>query len=307
MENQSKFGLQELLNDFPKERFLAEHWRANKAFVTHAPLERLQAPDVLSELLELDTFASQYHGRVSMIHPDGRAIDVYAGSEALPYLKQGFTVYFRHIEKYFPKLNAVLDRLVEDTGMPRNEFTAEIFTSEGLSGVPMHCDYDYNLSLLLAGEKTWTFAENTGIRNQTSIFMPANREQIEPGQLEYITDEPQLSEMPSTAVSETLRPGSLIFMPRGWWHSTHSVGRCLCVNLVMKGPHWARLVSQGLEKELLHNASWRAYPYDVARTDGTENAPVTQLAELIGKLKRDWSGQSDTEIARSLIKNYLKK
>jgi ribosomal protein L16 Arg81 hydroxylase len=273
--------------------------------VLHGELERLQASDAISELLTLEKFAPKYHGRVSMIHPDGRAIDVESGKEALPYLQKGFTVYFRHVEKYFPNLQPILNKIAADTGMPPNEFTAEIFTSSGESGVPMHCDYDYNISLLLSGSKEWTFAENTGILNQTSIFMPANREQIEPSQLQYRTTEPQLESMPATSQKGPLRAGSLIFMPRGWWHTTRSIGDCLCINFVMKGPHYARLFASALEKELLPDSEWREYPYDIARTDGREEKSIQKLTKKIEEFKSVLNNEDSHETALRLLKRYL--
>lgn len=305
IDTSAVFGLRELLGSMPIDTFLENHWRKNKAIVIHDTLDRLCASEALSELLVLEDFARKYYGRVSMIHPDGRAIDVQSGEQALPYLSQGFTIYFRHIEQLFPKLKPILAQIAADTGMPASEFTAEIFTSSGESGVPMHCDYDYNLSLLLAGNKTWSFAENKGILNQTSIFMPRGREQIEPSQLAYRTKAPHLDSMPQSTVSEALVPGSLIFMPRGWWHTTHSTGTCVCVNFVMKGPHWARLFTHALEKELLPNPLWRAYPYDVARTDGGEEQALHDLSRLIDSLKQGLFSKPSNDIAHQIVRKYL--
>lgn len=300
------FGLKELVNPLTIEEFIKEHWLPNVPAVIHSSLDRFKEFPSLQKLLSLKEFAPHYYGRVSMIHPDGSAIDVQSGSEALPYLDKGYTVYFRHIENHCPEIRGVLDQLASDLSMPPNQFTAEIFTSSGLSGVPFHSDYDLNMSLLLSGErKEWTYAKNDSISNQTGICMPADRDQIEPKQMEYLTDTPLPTEMPADSVTGVLRPGDLIFMPRGWWHTTHSVGECLCVNFVMKGPHWAHLLSIALEKELVADSQWREYPYWVAAKGEQREVAVKKLAELIKNLKDSFSEMSAHELAEKYIQKYL--
>lgn len=300
------FGLKELVNPLAVEEFIEKHWLPNVPAVIHSSLDRFKEFSSLQKLLSLKEFAPHYYGRVSMIHPDGSATDVQSGSEALPYLDKGYTVYFRHIQNHFPEIRGVLDQLASDLSMPPNQFTAEIFTSSGLSGVPFHSDYDLNMSLLLSGErKEWTYAKNDSISNQTGICMPADRDQIEPKQMEYLTDVPLPTEMPADSVTGILRPGDLIFMPRGWWHTTHSVGECLCVNFVMKGPHWAHLLSIALEKELVADSQWREYPYWVAVKGEQREVAVKKLAGLIKNLKDSFSEMSAHDLAEKYIQKYL--
>lgn len=302
------FGLKELINPVTVESFVKDNWLANKPIVIHSDIKRFENFPFLFNLLSLKEFAPKYHGRVSMIHPDGTSLNVQNGREAVPYLEKGYTVYFRHIQNYFPEIQTVLNQLAKDLGMPANQFTAEIFTSSGISGVPFHSDYDLNFSLLLSGErKEWKYAENTSILNQTGICMPANVDQIEPSQLKYLTDKPLPSEMPANSVTGVLKPGDLIFMPRGWWHTTHSVGECLCVNFVMKGPHWAHFLATALEKDLVSKAIWRRYPYGVAANDGRENTAIDVFSELINELKDSLMQEDSKDIAKHLIQKYFQK
>lgn len=305
-QNNGSFGLKELVSPLPIDEFINEHWLRNVPVVIHSDLSRFSKFPSLQELLSFENFANTYHGRVSMIHPNGSSVDVNAGSEALTYLSKGYTVYFRHIQNYFPKIRLVLDQLASDLSMPPSQFTAEIFTSSGLSGVPFHSDYDLNLSLLLSGEsKEWTFAKNLSILNQTGICMPAGVEQIESSQTKYFTDIPLPSKMPPESVTEVLRPGDMIFMPRGWWHATRSVGNCLCVNFVMKGPHWARLFSSSLEKILVEDSRWRDYPYWVASQGVRKEEAVNVLTKLVDDYKEALLTESSRELALKLIEKYL--
>jgi ribosomal protein L16 Arg81 hydroxylase len=305
--NNEAFDLKTLIYPMSVDEFIQKHWIENKPVVIHSGLERFKGHEYLFDLLSLEKLGQEYHGRVSMIHPNGKAIDVQSGKDALPYLKEGYTVYFRHIQKYFPKIQGVLDNLAKDLSMPKRNFTSEIFTSSGISGVQFHSDYDLNISILLAGDnKTWKYAENKSILNQTGICMPAGKKQIEQKQVEYLTDTPLPSEMPDDSISETLLPGDLIFMPRGWWHTTHSVGDCISVNFVMKGPHWGSMFANSLESILVKDASWREYPYWSGSQDPIKRKiAVDNLSVLIEELKSTLFAKTSSEISSEIIDSYI--
>lgn len=306
--NAPSFGLKELLSPLSVEDFISKYWLPNKPVVIHGNLSRLSGFGNLSELSSIEEFAPKYYGRVSAIHQNGDSVDVQSGNEALPYLRKGYTVYFRHIQNHFPSLKPVLVQLARDLAMPSAQFTSEIFTSSRESGVPFHSDYDLNFSLLLSGrKKEWTYAENESISNQTGICMPAEIDQIEPAQMKFLTKKPLPKEMPANSVTEALLPGDLIFMPRGWWHTTHSFGDCVSVNFVMKGPHWAHLLSLALEKDLIADSRWRTYPYGVAAEDEKKELAIEEFAQLLAELKESFKRETNHETAARLIRKYFEE
>lgn len=305
MGNKS-FGLETLIYPMKTEDFIQKYWIENKPIVIHSGLERFKDFPYLFDLVQLERLEKDFFGRVSMIHPDGNALDVQTGKDAIPFLKKGYTVYFRHIQKYFKEIQGVLNKLASDLSMPSNNFTSEIFTSSGVSGVQFHSDYDLNISLLLSGgPKTWTYSKNDCVLNQTGILMPAGKKQIEPKQLEYLTNTFLPENMPDDSVSNVLMPGDLIFMPRGWWHTTHSIGDCVSVNFVMKGPHWAALFSKSLEEIIVSKPEWREYPYWAGAKDSRKDFAISELSELIDGLKQSFLSKNSKELATEIINKYL--
>ena len=302
--NNTVFGLKELVHPLSTEEFISSYWLTNKPGIIRSDPDGFPKLSFLSEICTLEAFAIKYPGRVSLISRDHPAFDVQGGVEALSYLENGYTIYFRDIENYLPSIQSVTKRLAEDFGVPF--FTAEIFASSGVSGVPMHSDYHLNISLLLSGtRKEWTYAENTALRNQTAICLPANKRQIEQSQLQYIGKEPLANKMPESAVMVIQHPGDLIFMPRGWWHSTHSFGDCVSINFIMKKPNWAHLFAIATEKDLLTNHEWRAYPHGVAANDKRKKLAIDELTKLIEQYKKHLQSETSYDTAVRLVQKYL--
>ncbi len=247
-------------------------------------------------------FALKYKGKVSLIHREKPSIDINGGGNITPYLEKGYTIYFRDVERYFPKIDQSLNLLASDLGMP--QMTSEIFASSGKSGVGMHSDYHLNLNLLLSGKKEWTFARNSSIINQTSIFLPKGKKQVDPIQLKYANGKLD-SNMPPESKRVTQRPGDLMFVPRGWWHSTISHGDCVSVNFIFKNPTWARIFSLALESELLNYPQWRNFPYSLNSKNKLErNSALKTFSTLMDSYKKSLLNRSSDKLAEEYLNLY---
>lgn len=283
--------------------FFEKYWLPNEWIFIKSDISRFKTFPLISKLLSLKSFAPSYKGRVSLIHRDCPVFDVQGGDQALPYLEQGYKIYFRDVEDYFPEVDLVAKRLENDLEVPG--FTSEIFASSGMSGVGMHSDYHLNLNPLLSGEKEWVYVKNTNIINQTSICLPSGVKQVDPTQLEYLKGT-LVSTMPSNAQKVTQHPGDLMFVPRGWWHPTRSIGDCVSLNFIFKNPTWARLFASMLEKELVKNSEWRAYPYNINSQDvHRRKFAVDTFIKLIEFFKTQLKNGDSQKLAEKMISEYL--
>ena len=282
--------------------FIHDNFNGKKPFVVHGEINRFSSFPVIESLCDVSKIASTYTERVSMIHPKESSLDVANGSESLPYLDKGYTVYFRDIHKQFPEIRSMISELTQELGMPGNDFSAEIFTSKGLSGAQMHSDYHLNFSLQLSGTKDWYFARNDSITNQTSICLAGDKKQVDPNQLKYAHG-PFPEAMPGTVEKVTLKPGSLIYVPRGWWHTTQSTGDCVSINFITRGPHWARIFTKALENELLKDEQWREYPYGSTSSNPPDRMrALAEFASLISKFKNEFLEEMTS---KNLAEKYL--
>jgi ribosomal protein L16 Arg81 hydroxylase len=281
------------------DEFFASYW-PSRAFTRAEGPARADTIAAIPELADAETILSAFRQPVSVVRKQGPHARVERGVDAIRALRAGFTCYLKHVERDVPALGDLLDDASRVLGLPLGAMSCEVFCSNGPSGLPMHSDFDVNFALLLSGSKRWLLAENQSIHNQTSMCFAGDRPQPDPTQLTY-AHAPFPDRMPSDATDVTIGAGGLVFVPRGWWHETFSNGECLQVNLVVKGPHWASVLTQGLQAELLGDRRWRAFAYGIAGDPATRDSAIVEFADLITGLRGLLDSVGPRELAERLL------
>lgn len=298
--------LEKLVAPLTADEFRTQYWPRRPVHVA-GDAHRLEGALDIPELGSGEDVLASFGDRVSILRPDGFHADVADGSAALPFYGAEFTCYLRRAERFFPTLADSVARIAADLGQPTSSFTCEIFCSTGgesdtsapraLSGLAMHSDYDVNLALLLRGEKTWRWAPNHHVRNQTSVLVGGAARQVDESQLRYADSLPLPADFPEDAETVTVHGGGLVFMPRGWWHATSARGECLQLNFTMKGPTWADVVAGALREHLLDDPSWRGYAYGVLGSEEARAAAREELVELLDGLADEGTSQDTEKLA----------
>jgi hypothetical protein len=89
--------------------------------------------------------------------------------------------------------------------------------------------------------------------------------------------------MPKDAEHLQACAGDLIFLPRGWWHTTHAVGNCVQLNFTMDGPMLLEVVAEVLAAELRKDPRCRQYAHGIAsRTSREVHAQLSVLLPELG-------------------------
>jgi 50S ribosomal protein L16 3-hydroxylase len=65
------------------------------------------------------------------------------------------------------------------------------------------------------------------------------------------------TKMPSEAQTYELTPGSVLFVPRGYWHATEAQGDALALNFTFSAPTWIDLFTVALKSRLSQVPEWR--------------------------------------------------
>ncbi|WP_186763060.1 JmjC domain-containing protein [Lentzea tibetensis] len=283
------------------EGFLGGEWPRDP-YISVESEERVAAfAEAVPELNSAEALLSGWQDRVSLMSPKGFRASVPDGRSALPFLHQGFTCYLRNLENHIPVLSSLLDNVAVQLGVPRKYLICEVFCSEGESGVAMHSDYDHNFALLLRGAKRWTYSRNTHIRHATNTIIGGDRPQRDLRQLEFATSLPLPHKQADDAYDVTVRGGGMVFLPRDWWHQTQAIGECMQLNVAVKGPMWLTVFQESLTEMLLPDVEWRDMAYGIVGDDTSREAALATFAELIGRFRKETSGDSDLELATRLI------
>ena len=246
------FDLGEIVHPLTKEKFISDFW-PHRLYVTNAPSKRFQPLYDLDYFGSAEELLSIYPCRISIQRPDGFTARVPDGKTAIRFYRGGFTCYMRDLERYIPSLREIALQLDRDIGLPKASIKCSVFCSNGESGASMHSDYDLNFQLVLKGKKRWRVAQNHHIVNQTQVCLSGDRPQRDPFQLQLAHRRPFPECMPADAQTVDLYAGGVIFVPRGTWHETETIGdgECFSLNFAMKGPQWLTVLLRAIKRRFI--------------------------------------------------------
>lgn len=156
------------------------------------------------------------------------------------------------------------------------------FASPRNDGVSVHFDAEEVFSVQLQGSKRFHVAPVKELSYPFGM-------QYGPRMAAFDDLYPQASQgfpSPDSAEFETIemRPGSVLFMPRGTWHRTRADQDSLSVSIILRPPSAAESVLHQLRALLLQDARWRRPLYGAWGDDAARGAALARVRELLANL-----------------------
>jgi 50S ribosomal protein L16 3-hydroxylase len=272
-------GLELLLGPM-RDEFLRTCW-PERPFVYHGSLDRLvrlTSAAALQGVPQLLSARAAHYQDMTVFGGNGFAKRM-APREAIHFYQRGDNLSCSDLESTIPEVRAVLAELAADLREPPQYFHCGVFAASGGRGVTMHYDTGLNFNVQLRGEKVWRLAPN---RHVDHPLEPCdNQDDHAP----RFARRPFPSAMPGDAMTFRVKPGSVVFVPRGYWHETDTFGESLALTMVLDPPTWRRRVLHELGRRLELLAQWRAYPMAMAGSPADREGLVQQLDALLPQLR----------------------
>lgn len=246
--------------------------------VSHGPLSRFGALSRIPELQDVERLCETTSGPVTVFEKGGRQTDLERGADAFPYYVDGGTLYFRRLQESIPALAKLSDRLARDFEVWPEDVAVEAFASRDGSGAGMHFDSEQNFNIQLRGRKSWRLCENDCVELPMQSFVAGLK--TVPPELSSYSVEPFPSRMPNAARSVKMREGSVLYLPRGYWHETLVQGDSFAVCFAVKPPVWAGVLLDALRRRLVQDPAWREGVFGLAGKPRRH----AQLKRDLGKL-----------------------
>jgi len=189
---------------------------------------------------------------------DGRlAVTLIPAAGARSFYEAGTTLYIRQIPEFGPHQEEVASTF----GIPRTAVDCTLFCNRPHAVTRAHFDTADVIVIQLKGRKTWRIASNEfaplPLRGYTT------RSPLAP-ELRLYADEAPPAEMPEGATTHVLERGSILHVPRGYWHETSSDQDSLSLHIQISSPNRLDIALAALKNELSHDAWWREPAYDLA-------------------------------------------
>ena len=278
-----------LFTSTPASDFQQNYW-PDRTCQSHGALSRLPKPLQDPMLNNLEALTTRYQGQVSFgnAKTGSRTVAVEHISPDM-LLKMGLSLYLPEIERMVPGLTELLREAESVLGLPPGCTRIGAFIAPEENGVTCHMDAEEVFSIQLLGEKRFYISKEPGLEQPFGM-------QFNPGDVTYDDMYPQATAgFPDPDAAEfecvEMKPGSVLFMPRGIWHRTETRGLSLSVSIILRPPSAFESVLEALRGRLLQDPAWRRPLYgawggetDQASAASDLKALLEQLPEISGDL-----------------------
>lgn len=251
-------NLESLVTPFTQDEFI-EYYKSNKSYVTHGLKESICDITELSFLSSLQNLINNWPHEVSVHLPElsdeASSISVNA-SESIAYFKKKMSLLFNDVNRISPELELWTQNLRRDLGLSALTYGRNlVYATPKDGGTAAHFDQNINFVLQLQGTKDWWIAKNNDVTNPLTRHTMG----LEPDpELASYLDGPLSSSFPEDFEHYTLKPGSLLFVPRGSWHKTKSKTDSLALNFTFSAPSYLDLLLSAMRGRLAGDVRWRS-------------------------------------------------
>lgn len=286
--------LQALFGANAVEEFLSDCW-PDGIYVANGAKDRLPAALLDEDLNEFQALSHRYKGVVSFFG-DGRSghmVPVEGIDAAAPY-HCGLSVYLSDISPYFPDVERMTRELELELGVNEGCARAGVFASPSSGGISCHYDNVDVFCIQLRGTKRFELAPVKEIRYPWgSQFVRDSRpiDDLYPQATEGFPD----SESAEFQAVE-MKPGTVLYMPKGTWHRTEAGDDSISVNIGLSVPTAADCVLEQLRLLMLQDPEWRRSLYGAWGTGAMKEDAIARIAGLMAKLP-ELASLLDAELA----------
>jgi 50S ribosomal protein L16 3-hydroxylase len=283
-------SLSALISPHATEDFLKESW-PGEPFVVHGLNDTVKQLTQLPFLQSLDSLLNAWPSLVQAHLPDvsdeSSSVDA-TPKDARKLFANKMGLLFNNVQNISPELRTWLGALRHDLGLPKStRARCMVYATPDGKGTSPHFDQNVNFVLQLQGTKTWWLAPNKNVNNPTQRYTIG--QPLDPELASYAYDE-MPTEIPKEEGREiVLKPGSMLFVPRGFWHSTSATGEALALNFTFSQPTWIDLFTIALRSRLSLSPEWRELADGVTSSDEERRSIARQkfdalLLELVEDL-----------------------
>ncbi len=306
---------------FPRNSsLLLDRWRSGAWLVEHGDVGRLrsiagipQLQDV-AQALALEPAKISAYGLSATAPPLRRgkedvrtlqSIDHLTPAQAMCAYDVGLSILCGDLKPLVPELEEQIDGLLSEFGLPASGSGANrlldltgveaieavmSFSPAGAdAALGLHYDAFDVISIQLQGTKVWMLGANEDIAFPLASFETATPRAFGIA----TTDGDRAREQPPAAPALErieMRPGSVLFVPRGVWHCTQEVGKhepSVTLLLKLSPPSFVEVLITALFGQLGERPEWRAPCVGLFRPGELRSEAVDAFKELATRLQLD--------------------
>ncbi|MCB0307775.1 MAG: cupin-like domain-containing protein [Bdellovibrionales bacterium] len=291
---------------FPKvgeEKFLKSYW-PERAVVNHGPMSRFLSLENIPELEDIEEFLKSCNRKgvnAQVDLPDKRdehhRIENLNANDALKLFNLGMNLRIARVHDVIPSVREILRKLEHDLGLSEaTGATSLVYISPKGKAAGMHWDANANFVVQILGKKKWRFAPNKSIKyplRRYAVSMNGHDVSRWPVELP--------KKMPQESTNVILKPGSAMYLPRGWWHDTEGVEPSLSLNFTFTQIPFSEIMASVIRQRLNRHEQWRQLAFGMT---GSHLNQRQKLEKTMNDLIQTFLGDIGTLKASDLINEF---
>ncbi len=305
-------SLKDLISPLSVEEFFQKHWPRTPLFIS-AVTGKLHDVFQLKQLQSLENLVDARFDKVRACLPDFD--DEYSSilidpKDALKAYRNNMTLVFDSMQHQDTYIAKSLLQIKHDLGLisgPDHDLCRArsiAYATPAGGGTRMHFDANANFIIQIQGSKQWTLAPNRSVTDPTERFTVGSY--VMPAALEKQCHDLLIDEPPEDSYEVEMTVGSVLFVPRGYWHATTTHEDSLSLNFTFSQPTWADLFTKSLQEHLLTSSEWRALADGLDGTDKKrKEQALLHFDVLVKRIASELPGLSGQKLLSEsgLIKN----
>jgi 50S ribosomal protein L16 3-hydroxylase len=266
------------------EKFIDDYWPDNP-YIQHGSIDRLKRLRGIPELFDIDAFAKTRKREITVWCSNKKNVGFYnrvhlkqcRADVALDLYEAGATLYVTDADRDIYALREITREIEADLGLAPGSVRCELFFSRKGSGTPYHFDHDINFNLQLKGRKKWIIAPNRNAPFPLTHFKII--EGAPTGELSSYWRGPVPKKPAAGKKTFWAKPGSFVFLPQGYWHTTVALQDSIAMSFVVVPPAWIDLLMRTIRRNLVQVETWRKR----AIPSFNKEEHLDELREMISK------------------------
>ena len=279
--------------------FLTNGW-PDRIFVAHGTPSRLPAFLQRPELADVESLSRHYRGG-PLRFTQGRRYPKMVRLDqvdAMALYRMGLTLQFEDIAPVVEGAASAMGQLEKELGINPGAAKICAFASPVHDGLGVHFDAQDIFSIQLRGRKRFRVAPVETLRYPYGVQYVPGAEPFDELYPQAGNGFPEIDEARLTTVD--MQPGSVLYMPRGTWHSTESDGDSLSVSVGLYVPAALDTILSQLRLLLLQDPAWRRPLYGAWGETAAQKNACASAAELLADLPRHAALlQADTVVTQA--------
>ncbi len=258
MPSKQKPRLPTVFAGVSQKTFMGRYWPASPLW-RHGSPKRFEALAELGSMGAIMTLAGR--SRVELkavfqgVQHQSNEVPTDA-SHVFSLYDAGATIAVIGLHRWHTEVGEWTRRLANELHVPPHTAGCNLYMSPRGKGLPMHFDDHEVIVVQLAGRKRWRIARNASVVNPLENSGAELTESIQ-----RYANAPSPQRMPRGHSIE-LVPGSALFLPRGYWHSTDAQLASISMTFGFRQPTWVDLVRDYLTTRLTEDEDWREPVWD---------------------------------------------